>query len=224
MKKQKSYYKSLILTSIGFPLWIIGFICAFICGIYLDNIIILVPINIALSLIGLIIFIIDDNWSTIFSQRHPLPTLFYKYHYYGTPNNNYKEFEIKTKDILQEKEIKIIEEEKGVFKTIINGKDLLFNLCGWHNKSYCLYEYFMSVLQSELSNHNYKKSIKSISIKDISSLIILIRLKNGKLKKCCLIKNNRTNITLKFKMRLEIKHDCLNLYNINIKKLCDFNM
>ena len=66
--KQKSYYKSLVLTILSIFLWFGGFISAIVFG-YVFNNVIAVVICIGASLIGLIVFILDDNLTVIF-QLH----------------------------------------------------------------------------------------------------------------------------------------------------------
>lgn len=112
----------------------------------------------------------------------------------------------------------------GVFETNINGQDLVFDLCGWHNKSYCLYEYFLSVIQTELARHNDKKIKKPIIVKNVENLTLTIIYKNKKKKIINLIKNNKTTLTFKFKNRLSIKCDILVIKKVHLKNLYEFNI
>ena len=66
--KQKSFYKSLILTILGIFFWFGGFISAIVFGFVFKNEIAVV-ICIGASLIGLIVFILDDNL-TVILQLH----------------------------------------------------------------------------------------------------------------------------------------------------------
>jgi nitrogen regulatory protein PII-like uncharacterized protein len=221
--KQKSYYKSLILTIIGLLLWIVGFSCLIIFGLIFNNTTINVTFVIVSS-VGLVLFIIDHNFDVIFSRTKNNITLFYKYNLYGTPNNKFNEFEVDLNNILMIKDIVLREESKGVFKSIVNEKELVFDLRGWHNKKYCLYEYFLTIIQTELSKHNYKKCKKAINIKNIEYLTMTINFKNGKVKKIFLIRNHKTLLNLKFKHRLSTKQYYYRLNKIFIEDLYDFNI
>ena len=64
-------------------------------------------------------------------------------------------------------------------------------MCGWHNKAYCLYEYFMSVIQVDFAKKDYKRMRKSIEINRISNLELNIIFNNGKEKSYTIIKNNK---------------------------------
>lgn len=222
MEKQKSYYKSLILTDSGILLWIVGVIGILICSIIFKNEKMTV-ISVFVSFLGLIIFIIDDNLNLFFRRSHVYPTLFYKYNLYGVPNNCYTEFGVKASDLLLNNNIIVKETLNSVFETNINGQDLIFDLCGWHNKSYCLYEYFLSVIQTELAKHDYKKIKKLIFVKNVENLTLTVIYKNKKKKVVNLIKNNKTTLTIKFKNRLSVKCDCLGTKKIFVKELYDFN-
>lgn len=203
--KQKSYYKSLILTISGIFLWIDGFVSAIIFGLIFKNDIAVV-ICIGASLIGLITFILNDNLTIIFQLRFQIyPNIYYKYVLYGVPNNKFNEFQINTNDLCKNSIITAYENDTGKFKIKINDKELFFDLRGWHNKAYCLYEYFMSVIQIDFSKKNYKRMRKSIEINKISNLELNIIFNNGKEKSYALIKNNKSILTTKFKYRLAIK-------------------
>jgi len=223
MEKQKSYYKSLILTDSGILLWIVGVIGILICSIIFKNEKMTV-ISVFVSFLGLIIFIIDDNLNLFFRRSHVYPTLFYKYCLYGVPNNCYTEFGVKACDLLLNNNIIVKETSNSVFESNINGHDWIFDLCGWHNKSYCLYEYFLSVIQTELAKHDLKKIKKPIFVKKISYLTLNIIYQNGKRKKINLVKNNNTVLQIKFKHRLSVKCDCLGTKKIFVKELYDFNI
>ena len=78
MSKQKSYYKSVVLTNLGVLLWIIGVINIIIFALITKNEILII-VSVFVSFLGLIIFIIDDNLNLFFRRSHVYPTLFYKY-------------------------------------------------------------------------------------------------------------------------------------------------
>ena len=222
--KQKSYYRSLLLTIFGELFWIGGFICAIIFGFIFKNDIAVV-VCIGVSLIGLITFILDDNLTVIF-QLHfqTYPNIYYKYVLYGVPNNKLNEFQIGANDICVNSIITAYEYDAGKFKVEINEKELYFDLCGWHNKAYCLYEYFMSVMQVDFSRKDYKRMKKSIKINKISNLKLNIIFISGKKKSYVLIKNNKSILTKKFKYRLAIKKMCSRLEKMSLNNLYDFNI
>lgn len=222
--KQKSYYKSLLLTIFGEFFWIVGFISAIVVGFIFKNDIAVV-VCICVSLIGLITFILDDNLTVIF-QLHfqTYPNIYYKYVLYGVPNNKFNEFQITANDICKNSIITAHENDTGKFQIKINDKELFFDLCGWHNKAYCLYEYFMSVIQVDFAKKDYKRMRKSIKINKISNLELNIIFNNGKEKSYALIKNNKTILTKKFKYRLAIKKMCSRLEKISLNNLYDFNI
>ena len=60
-QKQKSYYKSLLLTIFGEIFWIVGFISAIVVGFIFKNDIAVV-VCICVSLIGLITFILEKTY------------------------------------------------------------------------------------------------------------------------------------------------------------------
>lgn len=223
MSKQKSYYKSVVLTNLGLLLWIIGVINIIIFALITKNEILTI-VSVFVSFLGLIIFIIDDNLNLFFRRSYVYPTLFYKYDLYGVPNNCYKEFGVKACDLLLNNNIIVKETSNSVFESNINGYDLIFDLCGWHNKSYCLYEYFLSVIQTELAKHNYKKIKKPIFVKNVKNLTLTVIYKNKKKKIINLIKNNKTTLTFKFKIRLSIKCDILGTKKVFLKDLYKFNI
>ena len=101
---------------------------------------------------------------------------------------------------------------------------MIFDLCGWHNKSYCLYEYFLSVIQTELAKHDYKKIKKPIFVKNVENLTLTVIYKNKKKKVVNLIKNNKTTLTIKFKNRLSVKCDILGSKKVCLKDLYEFNI
>lgn len=222
--KQKSYYKSLLLTIFGEIFWIVGFISAIVVGFIFKNDIAVV-VCICVSLIGLITFILDDNLTVIF-QLHfqTYPNIYYKYVLYGVPNNKFNEFQITANDICKNSIITAHENDRGKFQININDKELFFDLCGWHNKAYCLYEYFMSVILVDFAKKDYKRMSKSIKINKISNLELNIIFNNGKEKSYALIKNNKTILTKKFKYRLAIKKMCSRLEKISLNNLYDFNI
>lgn len=222
--KQKSYYKSLILTILGTFFWLFGFISAIVFGFIFKNDVIVV-LCIAISFIGLITFISDENLTVIFQlhfQRYP--NIYYKYDLYGVPNNKFNEFETCANDVCKSGVITAYEYADGKFKVEINEKKLIFDLYGWYNKTYCLYEYFMSVIQVDFGKNDYKKMAKSIKTNKISNLKLKIIFKNTKEKSYVLIKNNNTVLTKKFKHRLAIKKMCSNLEKMNLKNLYNFNL
>lgn len=220
--KQKSYYKSFFLTIFGLILWIIGFIVAIIFGIMKFNSAIIICIFV--SLIGLVIFISDKNLSVILQLHfNKYPNLFYKYSLYGVPNNELEEFIISANELYNENSIIVHETSKGIFRTIINNKKLIFDLSGWHNKGYCLYQYFISLIQINSSNKNYNKMKKSLHISKISNLSLEIIFCNGKKKEYELIKNNKPVLKIKFKHRLSIIHDYLKKDKLALCDLFDFN-
>lgn len=222
--KQKSYYKSLLLTIFGILFWFGGFICAIILGFIFKNGI-SVAICIFISLIGFITFILDNNISVIFQLHfNTYPNIFYKYVLYGVPNNKLNEFQINVKEIYQCNLITAYEYEDGKFKVLINEKELFFDLRGWHNKSYCLYEYFISIIQVDLSKMNPKMMRKSIYTNKNFDIRLVILFKNGREKGFDLIKNNKSFLMRKFKHRLAIKQDCLKLEKISLYNLYDFNI
>lgn len=222
--KQKSYYKSLILTILGIFLWFGGFISAIVFGFVFKNDIAVV-ICICASLIGLIAFILDDNLTVIF-QLHfeTYPNICYKSILYGVPNNKLNEFQISINDICKNSIITAYENDTGKFKIKINDIELFFDLCGWHNKAYCLYEYFMSVIQVNFAKKNYKRMRKSIEINKISNLKLNIIFNNGKARSYALIKNNKSILTKKFKYRLAIKKMGMRLEKMGLNNLYDFNI
>ena len=223
MSKQKSYYKSLLLTTLGLSLLLVGIINIIIFSLTTTSDILIV-IFVFVSLLGFIIFVLDDNINLLNRHSNVYPTLFYKYFIYGVPNNKYKEFEVNTKELLMSNNITVLEETNNIFKTSINGKNLCFDLTGWNNKNYCLYEYFISVIQTELSKHDYKKTQKPINIKNVDNLILTIIYRNNKKKNIELIKNNKTLLTFKLKTRLSIKCDILGGKKVFIKDLYEFNI
>lgn len=222
--KQKSYYKSLLLTIFGILFWFGGFISAIVFEFIFRNDIAVV-VCIGASLIGLITFILDDNLTVIF-QLHfqTYPSIYYKYVLYGVPNNKFSEFQISADEIYRSSIITAYEHDTGKFKVKTNDKELFFDLYGWHNKAYCLYEYFMSVIQVDSAKKDYRRMKKSIKTNKISNLKLNIIFNNGKQKSYVLIKNNISVITKKFKYRLAIKKLCSRLEKMSLNNLYDFNI
>lgn len=204
MNNQKSYYKSLILTLTGLNLWVFGVVLAMVFGIIFKNNI-LVALLMFTSLIGFILLIIDDNVDAIIgSINKGRLTLFYKYTLYGVPNNSKKEFIISAKELYLYDLIKLFEIDKGIFITFINNKKLIFDLRGWHNKTYCLYEYFMSVIQLDLSKKNRKLIVRTNYINLDYNIKLEINFLNRKNKKIFLINKNKTKLSFKFKHRNKV--------------------
>ena len=223
--RKKSYYKSLILTIIGFALCIAGLILTFIIGTALKNSILSI-VGMFLMFIGLFTIISDDNLRFMINRRltsRSQLTLFKKYVLYGTPNNKLAEFDVSADDIFSCQTIEAYEQEDGKFKMTVGDKELVFDLNEWHNKCYCLYEYFMSIIQISLANNKHKAMRKSIHVDKMSDLSLNISLKNGKTKGYILIQNSQTKPTKKFKHRMSIKQACLEQKTIYLKDLYDFN-
>ena len=222
--KKKSYYKSFILTIVGFALGIAGLILALIIGTALKNSTVSV-IGMLLIFAGLLIIISDNNFRFIFNRRlsnRSQLTLFKKYVLYGTPNNKMGEFYVDAGAILNCQTIEAYQQADGKFMVTVGDKNLVFDFNGWHNKCYCLYEHFMSIIQVTLANNQYKAMRTSIRIDKTSDLSLNVILKNGKMKKYVLIQNNQTIPTKKFKHRMSIKQNCLGQKTICLEDLYDF--
>lgn len=226
MNNQKSYYKSLVLTLVGLTLWVLGLVLAIILGIIFNNNI-LVTLLIVISLLGFVLLIIDDNVNAIIgSVNKGRFTIFYKYKLYGVPNNSKDEFKISAKDLYLNELIMLQEIDKGIFTTVINNKNLKFDLIGWHNKAYCLYEFFLSVIQLDLSKNNKIKISKTNHININHNVVLKIVYLNGKSKQYYLINKNKTKLSFKFKHRNKVilqtcirkKINLCDLYYFNDKK------
>lgn len=223
MNNQKSYYKSLILTLIGLNLCVLGFILSIIFGTILNNNI-LIAILMLCSFIGFILLIIDDNVNAIIgSVNKGKLTIYYKYKLYGVPNNSKEEFFVSAKELYSNKLIKLYEIDKGVFTTVINNKELTFDLRGWHNKSYCLYEYFMTVIQLDLSKNNKVQLLKNNYVNINNNIKLIVFFKNKKIKEIFLITKGKTNLSFTFKHRNKVKLQITSRKKISLCDLYYFN-
>lgn len=128
MNNQKSYYRSLVLTLVGLTLWGLGFVLTIIFAIIFNNNI-LVDLLIFVSLIGFVLLIINDNVNTIIgSVNKGRFTIFYKCKLYGVPNKTKDQFIISAKELDFNELITLYEIDKGIFTTVINNKNLKFDL------------------------------------------------------------------------------------------------
>ena len=105
---------------------------------------------------------------------------------------------------------------------MINDRLVVFDMKGWHNQTYYIYEYFLSVLQVKLSNNDKKKIILKNKC-NVIDIELIIKKKNGNTKKYFLVTNEFTRLSFKFKERLKIKVSNNFTKRININSLYDFN-
>lgn len=227
---KKRFYKKMFLTYIGISIMLISVIFMVIFGITINDKDLsgkIIFIFLCLSLIGLIMFIIPGNFGVLFTYPRVNMrklSLYYDYKHAGVPNNKYKEFKISFFDICSN-HINLEEVYKGVYIGIINNKSVVFDMKGWHNQTYYIYEYFLSILQIKLSKGDKEKIVKKLQC-NVCDIKLNIKMKNGSIKRYSLIENNFTKLSFKFSERIRVKIKISNSYTskININSLYEFNV
>jgi hypothetical protein len=227
MSAGKKYYRKIALTYIGLLTIITSIICVIVFSIIIHDKSLsgkIIVGFIILGIIGLIMFVIAGNFDMLFSlyRNHGGKiSIFYDYKKMGVPNNKYLEFQVSFNDVCN-KNIYLEEVTKGIYKGTINNKIIVFDMKGWHNQTYYIYEYFLSILQVMLANNNKKKLIKELKC-NVDDIKLFIKKKNGNIKKYSLVKNQFTKPSFKFKERIKIKVSVVFTDKININSLYEFN-
>lgn len=223
MSKQNVFYKKVLLTYLGMTLLLLGTLGIVICSIVIQDknvagmfIFVLILVNI----IGLLLFCLGGIYKLSFIGRKPVPfrtLLEYNYRNVGIPNNEYNEFKITYPNIVRES-IKLIEISEGIYSGNINKKEIVFDMNGWLNQGYYIYEYLLTIIQLKLCDNDKRKLYKSqkTDSKDIS---ISIKFINGKAKEFPLIKDGKTILSFKYKERMRLKVAKLHSDKIKITDL-----
>ena len=226
MSNSKKFYTKAILTFGGIFIIFISIICMIISSIIIDDKElsgIMISGFIGLGIIGFIMFIIAGNFNMLFSlyRNHGVKiSLMYDYKKVGVPNNKYEEFKVSYNEICS-KDIYLEEVFKSIYQGVINNRIVVFNMKGWHNQSYYIYEYFLSILQVELSKNDKKKMYKKLNC-NIPNLSLIIKKNNGKIIKHSLVSNGLTMLSFKFKERVKIKISNIFTDKINICSFYEF--
>ena len=227
MSNSKKFYSKSILTYGGISIIIISIICMIVSSAVIEDENLsgmIIAGFVGLGIIGFIMFIIAGNFNMLFSlyRNHGGKiSLMYDYKKVGVPNNKYEEFKVSYNEIYSG-DIYLEEVSKGIYKGMINDRLVVFDMKGWHNQTYYIYEYFLSVLQVKLSNNDKKKLIQKNKC-NVIDIELIIKKRYGKTKKYFLVTNKFTRLSFKFKERLKIKVSNNFTKRININSLYDFN-
>ena len=223
MSKQKVFYRKMLLTYLGITLLLLGIlgivICSFViqdknvAGMFIFALIIL-------NIISLVLFCIGGIYKLDFTGHKPVPfrtLLEYDYRNVGIPNNEYHEFKITYPNIVKES-IKLKEISEGIYFGYINQKEIVFDMNGWLDPGYYIYEYLLTIIQLKVCDNDKRKLYKSqkTDSKDISISVEFI---NGKTKDFSLIKDGKTILSFKYKERMRFKVSKLHSDKIKISDL-----
>ena len=226
MSISKKFYLKVILTYVGMILMLISIICM-ICSslIFKDDNIAggFIFVFLCFALFGLILFLLAGNVDMLFAlytNNGGTISFMYDYKNVGVPNNAFNEYKVSF-SMFENGNIYMKEISKGVYSGILKDKKIILDLRGWLCQQYYIYEYFLSVIQVNLSKNNKRKLYKSQQY-HIKELILYVEKENGKIYKYILVNAGMTKLTFKFKERMKMKSTLIFTDKININSLYNF--
>lgn len=187
---------------------------------------VLMLVSIVIMVISLITFGIISRYNCKFALRtyHGRSlTSIYLFGKEGIPNNNYSDFEIGYKTLINNfgRTIDVYEIDKKIYECRIGDKTLLFDMKGWRKAEFYIYEYFLLILQIGIHNKINSSKLKKSSVAPIETLEL--KFSNSK-KTYTLIKNFKTRPSLNFKYNLDSKQGVVRAKKVKISDFYQFNI